>query len=182
MNDYTTLNGIKDFSPVTTTVNNATNDVRLSWKGGSQTDAPKYFNDLGKGIANPTIRISASGSENLPKQVFEGGNNKSMPSYMILGHELGHAWDLLNSGGNKANFTQISGLADGISKSEVNAMYWENVLRTNANMPLRLWYHYDNSATPKYQLNANVNYVPVPFIGLITIMSDLNNTNSQIRW
>ena len=61
-------------------------------------------------------------------------------------------------------------------------MYWEKVLRKNANIPLRLWYNYDNSATPQYQLRANVNYVPIPFIGIMTIMSDLNNTNSQIRW
>lgn len=188
MNDYNTLNGIKDFNPVTDAVNTATNDVRLSWKGGSQTDAPKYFNDLSRGITNPTIRVSASRSETLPEEILGNGSNRNMPSYMILGHELGHAWDLLKSGGNRTNFTQVEGLAKGISRSEVNAMYWENVLRLNGGMPMRLWYHYDNSITPQFHLNANIRYSRervmiggVPHFRLITTIFDLRHANTLSR-
>ena len=186
MNDYNTLNGDKNFSPVTDAINNATNAVNLNssggpGSGGSETNTPKYFADQAKGIANPDIDVYAQKSESLPGQVFEKGQG-SLPSYIILGHELGHVWDILNSGTNRANFTQIPGLVSGISKSEMNAMYWENVLRKDANMNLRLWYHYDQNASPQFQLKANVNYAPLPFIGIITIMSDLNKTNNQIRF
>lgn len=189
MNDYKTLNGIEDFNPVTDAVNTATNDVRLSWNGGSKTDVPRYFRDLIKrGIANPTIRVSASSSASLPEELYQNWDNSSMPSYMILGHELGHAWDLLRSGRNPANFIHIKELADGITYSEVNAMYWENVLRLNAGMPLRLWYHYNKSLTPQFQLKANVSYSrervmigEVPYFKLITTVSDLLHTNSFSR-
>jgi len=67
MNDYNTLNGVKDYNPVATAVNNATNNVNLSWSGSSQTDAPKYFSSLRNGVAHPDINVTAGGAENLPK-------------------------------------------------------------------------------------------------------------------
>jgi len=51
--------------------------------------------------------VSASSWSNQPSQLFEGGNIKNIPSYMILGHELGHVWDILNSGTSFSNFIQI---------------------------------------------------------------------------
>ncbi len=176
MNDYSTLNDIRDFSAVTNTVNSSKSNVNLSWKGSSKTDAPKYFSDLRNGIANPDVYVSASKSERLPNQTLERENNISMPSYIVLGHELAHAFDLLNSDENTSNFRQIPGLSQGISNSEVNAMYWENVLRINARMPLRLWYHYENSSGTPYQLKANVNTT-----GNFTFLTDLSNTFFHIR-
>ncbi|MBX3257680.1 MAG: hypothetical protein KF862_26365 [Chitinophagaceae bacterium] len=175
MNDYNKLNGIEDFSPVTSAINKASNDVRIGW-GSSETNAPKYFKDLAKGISNPTISVSAGSSANLPGQVMEDGKSSKLPSHIVLGHELGHVYNLLTSGGKRDDFYQIKGLEKGISNSEVNAMYWENVLRINEGMPLRLWYHYDRSANIQYQQAADVSTS-----GIMTTIMDLNKVNLLMR-
>ncbi|MFM2368506.1 MAG: hypothetical protein RL619_806 [Bacteroidota bacterium] len=55
-------------------------------------------------------------------------------------------------------------------------MFWENVLRLDANMPLRLWYHYDDSLKIQYQLGSKV-----ATSGVMTIISDLIGNNLQIK-
>lgn len=179
MKDYTTLNGDKNFNDVTSAINNAKNSINLMNGGAPSTDAPKYFKDLINGTANPDIDVHTQGTETLPSQLFGTKGDQNTPSYIVLGHELGHVYDLLNSGGNTANFTQIKGLDPGISNSEVNAMYWENVLRQDAHLPLRLWYNYSSQSNPQFQLKANVITLPTIFGGSLRVISDLNKTHSQ---
>jgi hypothetical protein len=158
MNDYQTLNGIDDFDPVTTEINNAVNNVKLDWRSGPETkgsevSTPKYFNNLRDGVANPDIDVYSVAHNSQESRIFEGGKKQIVGSYIALGHELGHVWDILTSGGARANFIQIPGLSAGITASERNAMYWENVLRAHGNLPLRTHYNYDNIAGLEYSAN-----------------------------
>ena len=65
-----------------------------------------------------------------------------------MGHELGHVYDLLS--GMPAshfqtkevtiNFGFATSVTKTISNSEINAMYWENILRNQGGLPLRIHY------------------------------------------
>lgn len=170
MQDYETLNGISEFNPVTNRMNTARNLINLRWSGRSETDTKTYFEQLLDPLdpnSFPEIKVTVGGASRLSKRLYAGGDNRQT-TYMVLGHELGHAFDLLNSGRSERNFRQIAGLAKGISLSERNSMYWENVLRAKAGFGLRLCYHYDASATPAYQLSSNTKGS-----GAIQIISDL---------
>ena len=112
--------------------------------------------------------------------VIEGNKSGSIPSDISMGHELGHAWDLLNSGSNTANFIQIANLTQGISNSEQNAMFWENVLRAAAGLPLRTMYNYDVSKGAELPALMNVkNVASLPLMnGTLqnVTLSSLNGT------
>ena len=156
MADYSKLNTISDFSPVTVLINSSENNVVLSPSsgpsGGSETQARKYFSDL-KNKSKPDILVNSTGGGTLSNKLFNGNSGKA-PSYITLGHELGHAWDLLTNSPSTANFVQVPGLSDNISNSEVNAMYWENILRINGGLPLRT--HYNYSTTNGLELPARI--------------------------
>ena len=160
MNDYNTLNSISEFNPVTSKINSAKNDIKLSptagsSTGGSETNTPKYFADLARGIAHPAINVNSIANDNIDYSLFEGGKRHDIPSYVKLGHELGHVHDILSTTPSTANFTQISGATPGISNSESNAMYWENILRVHTNLPLRLFYN-NNGAALEYPANVTI--------------------------
>jgi RHS repeat-associated protein len=183
MNDYSTLNTISDYNPVTTSINNAANSVNLNGKGGpdtggSETGARKYFNDLRNGVATPDIDVYSAKTDAV-KPITQNGDESKTPSYIRLGHELGHVWDILASTPSAANFTQVPGVSPGISNSEANAMYWENVLRGNAGMPLRTFYNRTGAGVLEYPANINTSTVSTP-IGsvLVTTVSNLGGVLS----
>jgi RHS repeat-associated protein len=150
MNDYAHLNAITDYEAVASKVNNAINNVNL-WGNsrgvmGSEMNANAYI----KGDITADIDVYISYLK-LPNSILEGAKNgrSVVPSYITMGHELGHVWDLLtfNADGNSPGiFKQMPGKAPDISPSEINAMYWENILRNNANLPLRLYYNYNTDS------------------------------------
>jgi YD repeat-containing protein len=161
MNNYATLDGIDDFNTVMDKMNTVKNNIVLNKgtvPGGSTSgvDAKAYFSRLlVENIANPDIDVYLNGETTIDKNLIEGKKNNVIPSYIAQGHEYGHVWDLLMSGRSNANFTQVPDVGEGISRSEINAMYWENVLRLNANLPMRMCYNMNGS---KAELPANVSF------------------------
>jgi RHS repeat-associated protein len=188
MNDYGKLNSVSAFSAVTDKVNNAANSVNLisgngPASGGSEVNTPKYFSDLKAGVVNPDIDVYVSKNQSISSAIVEGNKSGQLPSYIGMGHELGHAWDILSSGSSTANFRQIPGLSPGLSNSEVNAMFWENVLRADAGMPLRTMYNYD--AVRGAELPANINITNagrIPLIGLSLQSVTLGSFNMGVTY
>jgi hypothetical protein len=109
-------------------------------------DIFKYQQDLQSGVALPDINVYLGGSKRLDSRVYENDEAHTTPTDISMGHELGHVWNLLNRTPSLADFTanpNVKQYGD-MSFSELHGMYWENVLRANANLPLRLYYDFDN--------------------------------------
>jgi RHS repeat-associated protein len=184
MNDYSKLNTISDFNPVTSEINSRINSINLIAKagsitGGSETQAGKYFNDLILGIATPDINVNLAKKDDIDSRVFQAGNGKT-PSYIYMGHELGHVLDILQADLSTANFNQILGLSPGITNSEINAMYWENILRHDAGLSLRTYYNITNTGV--LELPANIttqNTTSANGIVTQTTISSLGGTFSK---
>jgi RHS repeat-associated protein len=136
MEDYSKLNTIKDFSEVTDKINSASQEVLLTTGGkASHVNLKRFFK--GKGIQ---VQLSM---RDKPISEQENSNWKALrlPSYIVMGHELGHVFDLLN--GKQENWfsgwkqkVKPPGLPTQtyitIARGEINATYWENVLRVHA--------------------------------------------------
>ncbi|NSL88113.1 hypothetical protein ECE50_014795 [Chitinophaga sp. Mgbs1] len=157
--DYNTLNGIADFNMVTSIINRKKNIVNLIGGGGpntqgSETAAVKYFSELASGIQTPQIDVHSIANDPQDKTLFEGKKSHAVPTYIALGHELGHVWDILTNSPRAFNFTQAPNVSPNISYSEKNAMYWENVLRIHGNLPLRLYYN-NNQGVLEFPANVN---------------------------
>ena len=81
----------------------------------------------------------------------------SRPSFIGLGHEMAHGSDanrgLLHYSSNYTNEQTgavYSATYNGLNKSEWRAVYRENLIRSQANIPLRAYYGYDiSTGTPK---------------------------------
>ncbi len=158
MSDYSALNKVDGYEPVTNLLNSAPNNVFLDRDGNAtSTDDLSYLNDrLNKGIAHPDVNVHIL--SNIPSEnsnEFENGDG-NISSFMALGHELGHAWDLLTNGKSLDNFKQLPNLTAGISASEKNAMYWENIVRAKFTPNnLRTGYYY-NENTSKLEMPSNI--------------------------
>lgn len=86
-------------------------------------------------------------------------------SQKVMGHELGHVYDILNgkpADHFESSVIRIMGLTSiSISSSETNAMYWENILRAQSGLPLRKYYFYTNNPTISWANgNAIITYDP----------------------
>jgi hypothetical protein len=188
MNDYGKLNSISSFSAVTDKVNSTVNSVNLisgngPASGGSEINTLKYFSDLKAGVTNPDIDVYVAKGQSISSSIIEGNKGGQLPSYIGMGHELGHAWDILNSGSSTANFRQIPGLSPGLSNSEVNAMFWENVLRADAGMPLRTMYNYDAVRGAELPANINIsNAGRLPLIGRTLQSVTLGSLNMGVTY
>ena len=90
------------------------------------------------------------------------GNTKR-PSYIGLGHEMGHASDA-NEGllHFKRDQMQYQSKHDGLLKSEWRAVYRENLIRSQAGIPLRTHYGIDKGSGSGPRLldsnNSPINY------------------------
>lgn len=187
MNDYAKLNSVSAYSPVTDKINGAKNSVNLisgsgPASGGSEVNTPKYFADLKSGVAKPDIDVYIAKGESVGSALIEGNKSGQFPSYIGMGHELGHVWDILNSGKSTANFTQIPGLSPGLSNSEMNGMYWENVLRANTGMPLRTMYNYDPVRGAELPANISISSYSLPILGRTLESVTLGSLNMGVTY
>src|SRR5690606_15064576 len=176
--NYSTLNSVSELDPMTTLINSSQNNVNLKsgnvpGGSGSGVNVPKYFHDLSQNIKNPDIDVYLYGETNLNERLFENKLGGTFPNIIVHTHEYGHVWDILTSNNSKRNFQQIISLSPGISNSEVNAMYWENIFRGLNNMSLRKFYHY-NDKNGLYELPANITY------GRVSIRHNTKLKNGKI--
>ena len=167
MNDYGGLNNNTAFDKVTDKVNSHSANVVLTDSRKNETDPNSAFRNGAK-----ELKVNLSGGANLRAELNEGNASVRLNSQQVMGHELGHVYDML-SGKPKSHFTTTErgtpiGTYITISNSEINAMYWENILRIQGGLPLRTNYGYtrgglggtmllNNSAI----INRNKTYQPI---------------------
>lgn len=128
-NDYVTLNGIPEFNDVTNSINTKKNNVILNDGSG-----PSGGSETGAG--------------KYFNDLSSGIKSPDIDVYVKSGDAVDKS--LLEKG--KAN-----GAYPNVSYSEINAMFWENVLRNRASLPLRLYYT-PNISTNRLEAPANIQY------------------------
>jgi RHS repeat-associated protein len=140
MNDYSQLNKIEEFSPYAKMINESPIDVLLSsTTKGSQTKVNKFFKKGG------SLEVSINENQVLPDNVNFSNAHVQLPSYIIMGHELAHTIDVIRGQGYSFFETKLEKFNFGtlrltIAPTETNAMYIENLLRIQANIPIRIKY------------------------------------------
>jgi RHS repeat-associated protein len=145
MNDYSGLNNNSAFDPVTDKINTNEANVVLTNSKKAETDPNNAFRSGSS--KELTVNLSKSYKGNTGENL--GNVPVRLNSQQIMGHELGHVYDILN-GKPSAHFEGrvVSGfgyVGITIPPSEINAMYWENILRSQAGLPLRIRYFYTNN-------------------------------------
>lgn len=157
MENYSELNTIEDYSPNTTKINASLTTVLLSsWNGkGGETDPFPFLNGNTKEIK---VNINLKGSyiegtaENLSNSDPKANRgNPFLSSLILMGHELGHVFNLLD-GRERSYFFALKdqatsfGILRDVAYTEVDAMYWENVVRIHSNVPIRVMYENKDKA------------------------------------
>ena len=97
-----------------------------------------------------TLSPGSGGTISYDPMSFNGGFNESgdtyRPSFIGLGHELGHAHDAML--GLRVPYlgeteNHYPNLFMGVPINDWSAVYWENQIRQEHNIPLRTHYYYD---------------------------------------
>ena len=89
---------------------------------------------------------------NLQSKIPNADGTTGRPSFVGLGHELGHAWDHEKNGRvNLFTTWYQAGNGEEVTQSEKIATWWENRIRAEHKVSLREGYSFDASTTP-YQI------------------------------
>lgn len=146
MSDYSGLNQNNEFNPVTSKINTNEANVVLINSRRPETDPNNAF----RSGSSKELRVNLSKSAVMKAELNEGRQKVQLNSQQVMGHELGQVNDILN-GKPAEHFTSsvIKGLGMiniNIAPSEINALYWENILRAQAGLPLRKEYFYSSNS------------------------------------
>ena len=90
-------------------------------------------------------------NNNITTSGLDTNGNLDRPSYIGLGHEMAHASDASQGLLHYSNdYTNTNGTYtasyNGLKKAEWRAVYRENIIRSQAQLPLRAYYGYDISS------------------------------------
>ncbi len=180
MNDYNGLNQISDFDPVTDKINTNGANVVLTSAKEAEADPISAF----RSGSSKELIVNLSGSRKLRAELNVGNVSVTLNSQQIMGHELGHVFDILG-GKPLEHFQRVTVKAGGyvgitIAPSEINAMYWENILRAKAGLPLRSSYFYHRN--PRVSWNSGDAIIKYdPKTGQPISVSDLDGNNYIIK-
>ena len=145
MNDYSGLNQNSAFDPVTDKINVSEANVVLTNSKKAETDPNNAF----RSGSSKELMVNLSKSAKMKAELNVGNVVVRLNSQQVMGHELGHVYDILNgkpASHFQSSITKMLGYANvTISLSETNAMYWENILRAQAGLPLRMNYFYTHN-------------------------------------
>ena len=116
-----------------------------------------YFIKRGSPDTNRTDnrKVYYNGADWNDEKVFENGKSGNSPGYVTLGHELAHKFSVLWGISNGKWF------GSGTSKrgvDEYNAMFYENVLRFQNHLPLRVAYTVLDGSLKGIMIDASGNY------------------------
>jgi RHS repeat-associated protein len=180
MNDYDGLNQNNDFNPVTDKINTSEANVVLANSKKARTDPSNAF----RSGASKELTVNLSQSERLRAELNVGNVAVTLNSQQVMGHELGHVFDILNGKPSehfRGEIVKMGGYAGlTIAPSEINAMYWENILRAQAGLPLRSSYFYNSSPRINWSGgDAIIKYDPKT--GQPTSISDLDGNTYTIK-
>lgn len=140
LDDLNTLNEDPDGFGLIGFLSSHKNDIFIG--RGSNTTKNK------KGLPN-TAFVGVSGGNEILKNLGINGQDLNTPSWIVLGHELSHATDIVtNSGGEFSTWYGTN------TNSEKTAVYMENKFRTNSNHQLRRYYSDGGPAVIDAQGNA----------------------------
>jgi RHS repeat-associated protein len=184
MNDYTKLNSINEFAPYAKIINESSIDVSLASTGrGSQTKVNKFFNKGG------SLNVLINENQELNAGVNINRQEVKLPSYIIMGHELGHAVDVIQGKGRNFFETVIEKYNIGavqlrIAPTETNAMYIENLLRIQAGLPIRNYYTHTSVPASNNEATrpGTIHYVNGRADGRDWEIFDLNGNSKIIRY
>ena len=111
-------------------------------------------------ITQKDLNIYYSGSYSSSDKILQGGKSMYSPSYVTLGHEMAHKFDLGNLGIRNTHWFGSGTEERGVD--EYNGMYYENVLRQTNGLLLRTAYQETNGVTQGDILDAKGNLLPLP--------------------
>jgi RHS repeat-associated protein len=180
MNDYNGLNQNSDFNPVTDKINTNEANVVLTNSKKAEADPNNAF----RSGTSKELVVNLSQSAKFRAELNVGNVAVTLNSQQVMGHELGHVYDILN--GKPAShftgekFTRSGYIGITIAPSETNAMYWENILRAKAGLPLRRQYFYHSNPIVNWNGgDAIIKYDPKT--GQPTSVSDLDGNTFPIK-
>jgi RHS repeat-associated protein len=153
------LNDTKEGAALVSELQNSTNMFTI--RDGKNSFSPSNVSKAGanlsevQSVTGNTIGSTGSGgtiywSANSTSGGLDVNGNTTRPSYIGLGHEMGHASDS-NQGMLYYNNDYTNGVTgatyksthNGLLKSEWRAVYKENMIRQQAGLPLRAYYGYN---------------------------------------
>lgn len=180
MNDYNGLNQNSDFDPVTDKINTNEANVVLTNSKKAETDPNNAF----RSGSSKELMVNLSKSAKMKAELNVGNVSVRLNSQQVMGHELGHVYDILNGKPAehfKGSITNVLGYtAITFPLSETNAMYWENILRAQSGLPLRKNYFY--STSPKVSwINGDAIIKYDPKTGQPTGIADLDGNTYPIK-
>lgn len=132
MEDYSLMNSESAFDVLTDEINSTASNVNLlstqGPHGGPEVDANAYLKDkFRNGISAPDVNVHLSPVAGVRSDV-------------LMSHELGHVKDLLGVTNMGSSLDILRDNGTGCSNSEVNAMYYENIMRSLHGEKLRQIY------------------------------------------
>jgi RHS repeat-associated protein len=159
MKDYKEIDDNSNFDKLADKINSTTVNVEISAGKKGETDAGGKFR---RAKNTETIKVRLPESQTLHGNLNENGRAIELNQKTIMSHELGHVIDILNSRPESffqttASTYSVYGVKMGIiitsASSEINAMYWENVMRAQQGMPLRIMYLWSPRSGAQYRNN-----------------------------
>jgi RHS repeat-associated protein len=104
-------------------------------------------------ISPTSLSIDWYPSDQGPKYLGDNGNYEDYrPSYIALGHEMAHAFDIINKSIDTSLWFKAGKNNQECYKGEIFATQFENILRRAFGIPRRSYYYYEDMG--------NGNYVP----------------------
>ncbi len=180
MNDYSGLNQNSAFDPVTDRINTDEANVVLTNSKKAETDPNNAF----RSGSSKELVVNLSKSAKMKAELNVGNVPVRLNSQQVMGHELGHVNDILNgkpAGHFQSSITNMLGYTHfTISLSETNAMYWENILRAQAGLPLRKNFFYTNNSKVSWS-NGDAIIKYDPKTGLPTSIGDLDGHTYTVK-
>ena len=112
------------------------------------------FDEVPVNEMSPTsLSIDWYPSDQGPKYLGDNGNYEDYrPSYIALGHEMAHAFDIINKSIDTSLWFKAGKNNQEYYKGEIFATQFENILRRAFGIPRRSYYYYEDMG--------NGNYVP----------------------
>jgi RHS repeat-associated protein len=159
MKDYKEIDDNTAFDNLTDKINSTKVNVEISAGKKGVTDPSGRFL---RGKDKETIKVRLPESQAIHANLNANGRTVELNQKTIMSHELGHVLDLLN--GKPESFFRTTatsyslyGIPMGViirsASSEINAMYWENVMRAQQGLPLRVMYLWSPKSGAQYANN-----------------------------
>lgn len=148
MTNYNGLNNNSAFKKITGKINESSVNVVLNNNNtrNPQTDPDAKY----RHHESNEIVVNLANSAMIDGPLNDSYKSVTLNGEQLMGHELSHVFDMLEGKPLEYFETTTKGTPWGtyvtVSNTEINAMYYENILRSQAGLPLRHSYLYTNNS------------------------------------